>query len=412
MGGWYSKIGSDPYYASYERSLEGLKSSIQQLQDKVENRQKNLAAVEGTIFMYGLAGFAIAAGVAIWALQQPAGVLSSRQHFMSVLPMFVEPIGAYALYVFWNTLQSVLGKRDKARLAAAEAKLRKMITELKDTTHYQKTLSILSKYDPDFVPPSPLPMMGKAEPRTPGGPLPFRSLRSEMPASAVKDTPRRTALGRMTGAGVSLMPALDKIASSLIGDNPALMQALREAKSEAEALRQRLASSEARAAKLAAQNSTMRERLGDAAGDLEPPPSPPSAATQEAAGPSTALGNAQQGPSMLSRLSNISTPGFQDGSPAPSSDRKSISAPATPMASIAGAPADFAQTSDASPGTVPHRNTVPHQLQEVGEDRDGRDSGDGSFTFVGHAEDPPMQDLDTEMKDSTPSVPGDSSPQH
>lgn len=41
------------------------------------------------------------------------------------------------------------------------------------------------------------------------------------------DTPwRQSALGRMTGAG-AILPAIDKLASTLIGDNPALMQMLR-----------------------------------------------------------------------------------------------------------------------------------------------------------------------------------------
>ena len=67
----------------------------------------------------------------VQALRQPPGVLSQRQHFMSVLPLFVEPIAAYALYVLWNTSQSLLERRDNTKLATAEAKLRKMIAELK-----------------------------------------------------------------------------------------------------------------------------------------------------------------------------------------------------------------------------------------------------------------------------------------
>ena len=68
------------------------------------------------------------------ALRQPPGVLSQRQHFGSVLPLFVEPVAAYALYVIWNTSQSLMGRRDRAKLAAAEAKLRKMIADLKVLT--------------------------------------------------------------------------------------------------------------------------------------------------------------------------------------------------------------------------------------------------------------------------------------
>ena len=60
--------------------------------------------------------------------------MSQRQHFLSVLPLFVEPVAAYTLYVLWNTSQTLLERREKAKLAAAEAKLRKMVSELKVIT--------------------------------------------------------------------------------------------------------------------------------------------------------------------------------------------------------------------------------------------------------------------------------------
>ena len=38
---------------------------------------------------------------------------------------------------------------------------------------------------------------------------------------------KRLGLGPLTDAGMGLMPAFDKLATSLIGDNPALTEALR-----------------------------------------------------------------------------------------------------------------------------------------------------------------------------------------
>ena len=152
------------------------------------------------------------------ALRQPPGVLSQRQHLGSVLPLFVEPVAAYVLYVCWNTTQSLMGRRDQARLAAAEAKLRKMVADLKvllvyscsfhtfwrqacilnsalsaslqDTTRYQKTQALLSKYDPDYVPLSPSPPQNQGV-QSPGGSTPFRSLRSADSRGGIKAMPCR-----------------------------------------------------------------------------------------------------------------------------------------------------------------------------------------------------------------------------
>ena len=57
---------------------------------------------------------------------------------------------------------------------------------------------------------------------------------------------RRLSLGplqHMTGAGISLMPAFDKLATSLIGDNPALTEALRSVLPQIKGMRRQDASS-------------------------------------------------------------------------------------------------------------------------------------------------------------------------
>lgn len=351
MGAFFSRIGSDPY-AGYERSLEGLKSTIDRLQEKVAVRQKHISSVDGTIFTYGLAGFAIALGLAAWALRQPPGALSHKQHLCSVLPLFVEPIGAYVLYVAWNTSQSLLGRRERAKLAASNTKLRKMITDLKDTTRYQKTQALLCKYDPDYVIPSPSPP-AKQQLQTPSR-TPLRSIRSDG-----RDTPwRQSALGRMTGAG-AILPAIDKLASTLIGDNPALMQMLRVAKSEAETLRERLAAAEARAAQLHAQNAALRERLGEDAG-------PP--LMDEAGLGSSAL--EMTTPPVLTRLS-LGHPASSDAAHTPFAERaKSISAPTTPLSRFRG----------------PDLNQQPSPVEEGAEAlRHGSgEMTDSEFTFVPH----------------------------
>ena len=156
---------------------------------------------------------------------------------------------------------------------------------LQDSTRYEKTAKLLESYDPDYVPPTPRKQQQQQALRTayiPGTPKapanqaavrcptqnhsapnmhqplhhrrkpwiepisPVQHKRNGSHAIAgrlhLRTHPlnglllhqgrgdRRLSLGplqHMTGAGISLMPAFDKLATSLIGDNPALTEALR-----------------------------------------------------------------------------------------------------------------------------------------------------------------------------------------
>ena len=151
---------------------------------------------------------------------------------------------------------------------------------LQDSTRYEKTAKLLESYDPDYVPPTPRKQQQQQALRTayiPGTPKAPATQAAvgcatydhsapaiEIWTIALNDTispvqqsngsrtttddgglkmhpydqvrmhqgrgDRRLSLGplqHMTGAGISLMPAFDKLATSLIGDNPALTEALR-----------------------------------------------------------------------------------------------------------------------------------------------------------------------------------------
>lgn len=158
--------------------------------------------------------------------------------------------------------------------------------ELQDSTRYEKTATLLERFDPDYVPPTPRKQQQQhalrtafipPTPRAPGVPTPVHSMAAktstfcaQLPHDDACTVPLRTRyvgareghgvalsgcqvhlqmhdlvgglllqqgrggkrlglgpLQHMTDAGLGLMPAFDKLATSLIGDNPALTEALR-----------------------------------------------------------------------------------------------------------------------------------------------------------------------------------------
>lgn len=63
--------------------------------------------------------------------RQPPGAYSVRGHFLRVAPTFAWPLVAYLLYAAVAALTSLSGRRARRRLRASEARMRKMLTDLK-----------------------------------------------------------------------------------------------------------------------------------------------------------------------------------------------------------------------------------------------------------------------------------------
>lgn len=67
--------------------------------------------------------------------RQPPGAYSVRGHFLRVAPTFAWPLVAYLLYAAVAALTSLSGRRARRRLKASEARMRKMLTDLKVACH-------------------------------------------------------------------------------------------------------------------------------------------------------------------------------------------------------------------------------------------------------------------------------------
>lgn len=153
---------------------------------------------------------------AAWVSQQITGTFTTTEHAKRMSLVFIFPTAAYALHVLLSSIKMLLDKKADRQIAALEGRLRKTVSAVKDSTHYEKTLQLLQKYDPDYVPPKP---PGTTPFKTPGG----RGL-TKAPSNAgnrAASAAMSLATSTMQGAGSRVMPMLSQFwsqaASTLIG---------------------------------------------------------------------------------------------------------------------------------------------------------------------------------------------------
>lgn len=271
MGSAFSHFGSGTQYASYERKLELLQAENDKLKDQQAKRQLRRQRLLSIIFWYCTAAWGGIVAYAAWVIRQPPGTFSVRGHFLRVAPVFCWPLAVYTLCALGDYLTGWSFRRRERQLQASQRRMREVVTALKESTNYEKTLQLLRKYDPNFAASEAKGRARLAKQKS----SPIRCVRFSQQGDS-PNTPQQLgglAGSALRGAGSRMMPALDYLASNLMGDSPALTNALREAHSEGEALRSRLMKAEAHIADLEADNAKMRSRLGE-----EPlqdaPPSP------------------------------------------------------------------------------------------------------------------------------------------
>ncbi|EFN58202.1 hypothetical protein CHLNCDRAFT_142061 [Chlorella variabilis] len=265
LRGWFARVGSDPYYASYDRSLGNIKAELDRIQAARAARHKAWAAIRARFLGGFAAAYAAVLAYAAYVNHQPPGTYRPAQQAARVAPAFLAPPLGWAAHRLLGWLQAALDARAARRVRQLDGKLRKQVSELKDSTRYQRTLALLQKYDPDYVPP-------KLE-RTPsarGGrqPLGARAPAGGGGAGRAAGAAVNAAGSALQGAG-SLFPALAQLysraADTLIADDPVTLGLLREAQQQSDLLRQRLMAAEGRSVALLRENIALKQQLGQPA---------------------------------------------------------------------------------------------------------------------------------------------------
>lgn len=257
---WSRRVGSDPYYLSYEKSFEKITSKESQIKERGLKRRKRWQEISGrSTFASAVWAVGVAAAWG-WVGKQQLIVPYSRLWQLCVGLSLGVLFLLIALAVVLKKVLSVLEQRDGVYLKRLQESRKRMLKELKDATHYEKTMALLKKYDPESQPPPPPPQrMTQTTPRTPGPIVP-----------AANKTPTSMLIGAgnlaFGAAGKALAPMFDTIANNMIGDNPQLLDALRRAEQEVAYLR--------------SENASLKQQLATALGEKEPlllcdaPPSP------------------------------------------------------------------------------------------------------------------------------------------
>lgn len=263
MGAFISRrVGTDPYYASYEKAFERLEKESSKILDRRVKRRRTMDQMANVGFWLTSVTLCIALLIAAY-LQQ----VESRSWINKTATI----LGALALpalsVLLHRGVQSVLRWRevkDERFLKKLMDSKRKMVKELKDSTRFDRTMALIKKYDPDEQALNSSPRARDiaaganglrrrpSVPRTQGAPTTPDSSTGAMimrPAAVAATAAANAAAGVAAGTGKMLMPMFEQLASNLIADNPVLMEEARRAHQEAQSFKH--------------ENSLLRQQLDD-----------------------------------------------------------------------------------------------------------------------------------------------------
>ncbi|GLC35981.1 hypothetical protein PLESTB_000525800 [Pleodorina starrii] len=268
MGSFFSRTGTNTYYANYEKAFERLEKDSSKVLDRRVKRRKTMDACSNVGFWTTAVGLCIAILVTAY-LQQ----ISSQRWYQKSITI----LGAWALpltsaLVFKGVLWSLrfVEARDERFLRKLMDAKRKMVKDLKDSTRFERTAALIKKYDPDEQAPSPRVAAAPASAgssslrRRPSKSTNTNASLSRLPS--IPQTPRAgtvtpgsmlirpaaaaasAAVTVATETGKALMPVFESLANNLVGDNPVLLQENQELRNENTALKAKIAELEARVA--------------------------------------------------------------------------------------------------------------------------------------------------------------------
>lgn len=189
--------------------------------------------------------YGIVLAYAGYVVRQPVGSLTYAQHAVRVLPVFVLPVVGYLVFQCMALGARIMTSYTDRQILKKKKQQGKILDGLKDAMRFEKTHEILVKYDAEY--------RGKM---TRQGPMTTEKKSKSIAVGS-------TALATVGEAGIRLSSALGqlwgKAADTLISDDPALINLLRTAQSQAQIL-------EAENMQLKADNSELRRVLAELQG--------------------------------------------------------------------------------------------------------------------------------------------------
>eukprot|EP00879_Flechtneria_rotunda_P017494 GHRR01018343.1.p1 GENE.GHRR01018343.1~~GHRR01018343.1.p1 ORF type:complete len:436 (+),score=201.31 GHRR01018343.1:371-1678(+) len=240
----------------------------------------------------------VAAGVIYQVQQKSPGTYSYQQHVSWIGGAMALPACAFALHWLLVFVLGAVEGRDVRKLKALEAAKRNMIKELKDMSRFDKIKSLIDKFDPDAAQASPAvansagglqgpnysaPAPGRLQQQHHQYQQQQRLQQPQVPALLMKGSGQVAGAAALavTGAGKAILPLFDKLATTLISDNPVLLEDLRRAQHQLQEAENRTMAVLQNSYAVQHENITLKQRLVDLEKQLDLPASFNAEALQE-----------------------------------------------------------------------------------------------------------------------------------
>uniref|UniRef100_A0A383WGX1 Uncharacterized protein n=1 Tax=Tetradesmus obliquus TaxID=3088 RepID=A0A383WGX1_TETOB len=298
MGNGSSRL--DRFAGTYEKSFARIEKDVERLQVRAAARAKRKATLSRWCSAAVVLAVAVAVAIIYQVQRQPLGYYSYQQHLYRVGGAMALPLVAFAVQWLLVVLLGVAEGRDSRKLKSLETAKRSMIKELKDMTRYDKIKSLIDKFDPDARPalPSAAMIMAGYEQGTPAqlgyGPagrqqqqrqrqLQQQRSGNQMPALLAKGSGQvaGAAAYAVAGAGKAIMPLFDKLATTLISDNPMLLEDLRRTQMQVQEAEMRMIGALQDSCNVKFENIALKQRLIELEKQLDLPQSFDPEALQE-----------------------------------------------------------------------------------------------------------------------------------
>ncbi|GMH33172.1 hypothetical protein BSKO_01006 [Bryopsis sp. KO-2023] len=222
LGSLFSRFRSEPYYKKCERRLERLENETFKLKARCDNRAATVQKIKGRIVLYAWILTCVAAAYASWVYGQPEGTYTPLGSASRVSLIIVLPSLSYVMHTSIGWLVSLRDAWDKRSLTKLNRKRMDMLKDLKETAQFENIFAVIRKYDPEERKKADLLEKLKKEEFVPRQ----RTSNSTIP-SGRSGFVATTTKGLMANTGKMIMPVLDTLANSVIGDNPALLEEVR-----------------------------------------------------------------------------------------------------------------------------------------------------------------------------------------
>ncbi|KAF6262489.1 hypothetical protein COO60DRAFT_1699220 [Scenedesmus sp. NREL 46B-D3] len=288
MGSSSSRL--DRFAGTYEKSFARIEKDVERLKVQAAARAKRKARLSRWCSAAVLLAVAVAVAIIYQVQRQPLGYYSYQQHLHRVGGAMALPLVAFAVQWLLVLLLGIVESRDSTKLKSLEAAKRSMIKELKEMTRYDKIKALIDKFDPDApaLPTAAMIMAGQLRARDAraAGLWSRRAAAAatataaaaaasgnQMPALLAKGSGQvaGAAAFAVAGAGKAIMPLFDKLATTLISDNPMLLEDLRRTQMQVQDAEIRMIGALQESCNVKFENISLKQRLIELEKQLDVP---------------------------------------------------------------------------------------------------------------------------------------------